>query len=58
MSIYRKYYCSCSGKPVELVPVETGEDEPGEAACRQCGATPSSDPRHTVTYRDIEDWDD
>ncbi len=58
MTIYRKYYCSCDGKPVELTSVETSEDEPVEAACQHCGATPSSDPRQTITYRDIDDWDD
>lgn len=60
MSVYRKWYCSCSGKPLELeyqsVPVEEGEA--GEPACRRCGATPSSDPRKTVSYEDVENWDD
>ena len=60
MTIYRKWYCSCSGKPLELeyqsAPVL--EDEEGEPVCRRCGATPSSDPRKTISYQDIESWDD
>ena len=59
MSIYRKWYCTCSGKPVELPSApENVDDEPVEPACQHCGATPSSDPRKTVIYRDIEDWED
>jgi len=59
MAIYRKWYCTCSGMPVELVPAPPiFDDEPNEAACERCGATPSSDPKKTVIYRDIEDWED
>lgn len=58
MSIYRKWFCTCTGRPVEMVPVETSEDEWGEPACPRCGATPSSDPKRTVVHRDIEDWED
>ena len=60
MTTYRKWYCTCSGKPVEL-DYETEvltEDEIGEPICRRCGATKSSDPKKTVVYRDIEDWED
>lgn len=58
MTLIRKWYCNCKGKPLELVFVEPLEDEPGEPACRYCGATPSSDPRHTITFKDKEEWDD
>jgi hypothetical protein len=58
MSIYRKWYCTCTGKPVELGSKELLEDEPLEPACEICGATPSSDPKKTIIYREIEDWDD
>lgn len=58
MTIIRKWYCACRGKPVELPIVDTLAEEPGEPTCPHCGATPSSDPRHTVIYRDIEDWED
>lgn len=58
MSVIRKWYCTCQGKPLELPYVERLEDEPGEPVCQFCGATPSSDPRHTITFRDKEDWDD
>ena len=57
MDLNRKWYCSCSGKPVEMTFVEVAEEEPAEPACNRCGATPSSDPRKTVTYKDREDWD-
>ena len=52
MVIERVWFCTCTGQPRELVPVETVEDEAGEPACPRCGASPSSDPRHTVSYRD------
>lgn len=54
MTVYRTWYCNCRGKPEELESVETIEDEPAEPACRHCGATPSSDPRKTVVYRDLD----
>jgi hypothetical protein len=59
MSIYRKWYCACSGMPLELAPeTPPAEDEPGEPTCPKCGASPSDDPKRTVIYRDIEDWED
>ena len=58
MTVYRKWYCSCRGKPLELAPVENFEDEPLEPICQRCGASPSSDPRHTISYKDVENWDD
>jgi hypothetical protein len=52
MDVERKWFCNCTGKPRELVLVETAEDEAGELACSRCGASPSSDPKHTVSFRD------
>jgi len=43
---------------LELSTVETLEDEPVEAICQRCGASPSSDPKHTISYKDVETWDD
>ena len=43
MSLYRKWYCTCSGKPTELVTAPPlDEDEPEEPACGRCGAESSS----------------
>jgi hypothetical protein len=56
MDINRKWFCTCSGTPVELSFKET-EEEIGEPACERCGATPSSDPKHTVIYRDEKQWE-
>ncbi|MCK4536028.1 MAG: hypothetical protein KAT93_03390 [Desulfuromonadales bacterium] len=58
MTVTRKWYCTCSGKPLELANVETMEDEPDEPTCQLCGATQSSDPRHTIIFKDKEEWDD
>ncbi|WP_027714795.1 hypothetical protein [Desulfuromonas sp. TF] len=61
MSVYRKWFCTCTDKPVELSYEELLEGEEGEKAepfCKRCGATPSSDPKRTVIYRDVEDWED
>lgn len=56
MSVYRKWFCACNGKIKELNYEEVLEDEiTGEPFCERCGATPSSDPRHTVSFRDEED---
>lgn len=51
MDINRKWFCTCTGKPIELGFKET-EEELGEPACDRCGATPSSDPKHTIYFRD------
>lgn len=59
MSVYRKWFCSCTGKLFELTLEQPLEDEEqGEPSCRHCGATPSSDPKKTITFEDREDWDD
>lgn len=55
MDVGRTWFCNCSGKLVELEPVEIEDDEPLEPACRYCGATPSSDPKKTLTFRDAEE---
>lgn len=54
MVVERIWYCSCAGRPRELVIVETAEDEAGEPTCPRCGASPSSDPKQTISYRDEE----
>jgi hypothetical protein len=58
MDTYRRWYCTCSGKPIELEAREFVEDEPLEPACRRCGATPSSDPKRTIVFREVETWED
>ena len=58
MDVNRKWFCSCSGKPLELIFEQPAEEEDiGEPACLRCGATPSSDPKHTITFKDVEEWD-
>lgn len=52
MIVERIWFCTCTGKARELVIEETGEDAAAEPVCPRCGASPSSDPRHTVGYRD------
>ena len=54
MIVERRWFCSCSGQPRELVYVEAAEDEAGEPTCPRCGASPSSDPKHTLAFRDEE----
>ncbi|PLY00701.1 MAG: hypothetical protein C0624_11700 [Desulfuromonas sp.] len=58
MDISRRWFCTCTGKKVELEFVP-GRDEgdTGEPACRYCGATPSSDPKKTIMFKDEEDWE-
>ncbi|MDT8441664.1 MAG: hypothetical protein RQ723_08380 [Desulfuromonadales bacterium] len=58
MTIERRWFCTCSGTPVELSVVETSEDEPGEPTCQRCGASVSSDPKKTVIFKDVESWED
>ncbi|MEZ4599945.1 MAG: hypothetical protein R2940_09155 [Syntrophotaleaceae bacterium] len=58
METYRRWYCTCSGKPIELETREFVEDEPLEPTCRRCGATPSSDPKKTIVSREFATWED
>jgi len=58
MAIIRKWYCSCRGTAVELSVVDPLDDEAGEPTCPRCGASASSDPRKTVSYRDVDDQED
>ena len=59
MSIYRRWFCRCSGKPEELSYERTiEEDASDEPVCERCGASPSSDPKHTISYRDEETFRD
>ena len=58
MTVYRKWYCTCTGEPIELTYDEIQEDEPVVPVCEICGASPSSDPKKTIIYRDEENWDD
>lgn len=58
MDVVRRWFCSCSGKLVELVYTEGWEEgEPGEPVCERCGATPSSDPKQTLAFRDLASYD-
>lgn len=58
MSVYRQWFCECSGAPRELVFDPRVEDDSLEPTCPRCGATPSSDPKHTIRYADHEDHSD
>jgi len=59
MTVTRKWFCNCSGSPRELnTEKQIEEEEAAEPFCPRCGATPSSDPRKTISYRDAETWDD
>ena len=53
MVVERKWYCSCAGQARELVLVDVVEDEAGEPTCPRCGASPSADPKHTISFRDV-----
>ena len=58
MDIQRRWYCQCTGKKIELTFVPGPDDEDvGEPACEKCGATPSSDPKKNIVFRDQKDWE-
>ena len=54
METNRKWFCSCRGKPVELSFENPLEEEQGEPTCTRCGASPSSDPKKTISYKDYQ----
>lgn len=55
MTGFRKWYCNCKDTPRELVYDPHVEEDSLEPVCPLCGATPSSDPHHTISYSDVED---
>ena len=58
MDVSRRWYCNCSGEKVELsYHPGLDEDDVGEPACDRCGATPSSDPKKTIVFKDVKDWE-
>jgi len=58
MEILRIWYCSCSGKPLELENDAHLEEEEHEPVCPRCGASPSSDPKHSISFRDQDTRDE
>ena len=53
METTRKWYCSCRGKPIEIYFADPLEEEQGEPTCNRCGASPSADPKKTISYHDF-----
>ena len=58
MTVYRQWFCECSGKLRELVSDPYVEEDSLEPTCPRCGASPSSDPKHTIRFCDQEDFSD
>jgi len=58
MTEIRQWFCNCDGKRRELVFDLFVEDDSREPACPRCGATPSSDPKRTLSFIDREDHAD
>jgi len=58
MTAHRRWYCNCSGAQRELVADPYVEEDTLEPTCPLCGATPSSDPKHTINYTDHDDHAD
>ena len=58
MTLQRQWFCNCQGKIRELVADPYVEEDSLEPACPICGATPSSDPKHTISYRDRDEHAD
>ena len=58
MTVYRQWFCKCSGKKLELVNDHYVEEDSLEPTCPRCGATPSSDPKRTISFTDREDHSD
>jgi hypothetical protein len=57
MGVLRKWYCSCTGMPRELE-YDAHLEEASDPVCPRCGASPSSDPKHSISFHDQEEWDD
>jgi len=55
MPTLRQWFCSCTGKKRELVMDPHVEEDSLEPTCPRCGATPSSDPRRTISYRELDE---
>jgi hypothetical protein len=58
MTVYRQWFCNCHGLPQQLDSEVLYDHEAIEPACKYCGATPSSDPKKMLSFRDQEEWDD
>lgn len=58
MTVYRQWFCECSGTLRELVADPHVEEDSIEPVCPRCGASPSSDPKHTIRFADREDYSD
>ena len=54
MDTIRRWYCKCRGNPIELTFADPLEEELGEPVCNRCGASPSSDPKRTISFRDFK----
>ena len=53
METTRKWYCCCRGTPLELTFEDPLEEEQGEPTCSRCGASPSADPKKTISFQDF-----
>ena len=58
MTVHRQWFCNCQGKQRELVVDSYIEEDSLEPTCPRCGATPSSDPKRTISFVDREDQAD
>ncbi len=58
MASYRKWYCSCRGKPLELSTVETLKMNLWKRSVSDAARHPHLIPGHTISYRDVETWED
>ena len=55
METVRRWSCTCTGQPVELEVESPDELEEGaEPVCWRCGASPSSDPKRTIRFREYD----
>jgi len=58
MTVYRQWFCNCTGVALELVSDPLIEEDSLEPTCPRCGASPSSDPKHTISFKDKDDYSD